>query len=171
MPTPYVTVRAERSASFSTSMSCAGIDRGAGGWAITGGRQFAGGGSACGGPLYAGSGRRGGVAYRDGPASGSESGRCQYASSSGTPVGTLTFTDGTAEGRRRRGRRGHTLYPVDILDEPEPDFDGERTVDFESEEAAPLLPEQTRDDTERGWGESAASNDDRLLEDRPPHWG
>jgi hypothetical protein len=58
---------------------------------------------------------------------------------------------------------------VDILDEPEHDADGERTVDFDSEEA-PLLPEQTRDDTERGWGESEASNDDRLHEERPPHW-
>jgi hypothetical protein len=58
---------------------------------------------------------------------------------------------------------------VDILDQPEHDADAERTVDFESEEA-PLLPEQTRDDTERGWGYTDFSNDDRLLEDRPPHW-
>lgn len=58
---------------------------------------------------------------------------------------------------------------MDILDDPERDSDGDRTVDFESEES-PLLPEQTRDDTERGWGESTDSNDDRLLEDRPPHW-
>ena len=58
---------------------------------------------------------------------------------------------------------------MDILDEPEHDADGERTVHFESEEA-PLLPEQTRDDTERGWGGSDDSNDDRLYEDRPPHW-
>ena len=34
----------------------------------------------------------------------------------------------------------------------------------------PVLPEQTRDDTDRGWGEHADSNDDRLLADRPPHW-
>jgi hypothetical protein len=60
---------------------------------------------------------------------------------------------------------------VDILDEPERDADAERTVDFEPEET-PLLPEQTRDDTELGWGFSGAdSNDDRLMEDRPPHWG
>ena len=56
------------------------------------------------------------------------------------------------------------------MDQPEHDADGERTVDFDAEDA-PLLPEQTRDDTERGWGEVAGSNDDRLLEDRPPHWG
>lgn len=60
---------------------------------------------------------------------------------------------------------------MDILDQPERDADGDRTVDFDVEEAPPLLPEQTRDDTERGWGESEYGNDDRLLEDRPPHWG
>ncbi|BFU42221.1 hypothetical protein EV385_2127 [Krasilnikovia cinnamomea] len=58
---------------------------------------------------------------------------------------------------------------MDILEQPEHDSDGERTVDFESEEA-PLLPEQTRDDTERGWGDREDTNDARLLEDRPPHW-
>ena len=63
-----------------------------------------------------------------------------------------------------------TLVPVDILDGHGRDSDGDREVDFESEEA-PLLPDQTRDDTGRGWGETDASNDDRLLEDRPPHWG
>jgi hypothetical protein len=64
-------------------------------------------------------------------------------------------------------------YPlaVDILDEPERDHDAEREVDFESEEAVTVLPDQTRDDTERGWGERERSNDDRLLDDRPPHWG
>jgi hypothetical protein len=61
---------------------------------------------------------------------------------------------------------------VDILDEPDRDADAERTVDFESEEA-PVLPDQTRDDTEPGWGYRSTenSNDDRLYEDRPPHWG
>jgi hypothetical protein len=48
--------------------------------------------------------------------------------------------------------------------------DDERTVDFEAEDV-PLLPEQTRDDTDRGWGDREVSNDDRLLEDKPPHWG
>ena len=59
---------------------------------------------------------------------------------------------------------------MDILDEPERDNDAEREVDFESEEAL-ILPDQTRDDTARGWGERGDTNDDRLLEDRPPHWG
>jgi hypothetical protein len=59
---------------------------------------------------------------------------------------------------------------VDILDEPERDNDAEREVDFEAGEAA-VLPDQTRDDTGVGWGERDDTNDDRLLEDRPPHWG
>jgi hypothetical protein len=48
--------------------------------------------------------------------------------------------------------------------------DDERTVDFEAEDV-PVLPDQTIDDTDRGWGDPEASNDDRLLEDKPPHWG
>jgi hypothetical protein len=38
------------------------------------------------------------------------------------------------------------------------------------DEREPLLPDQTRDDTDLGWGERSSSNDDRLLEERPPHW-
>jgi hypothetical protein len=34
-----------------------------------------------------------------------------------------------------------------------------------------ILPDQTGDDTDAGWGERGVSNDDRLLADRPPHWG
>jgi hypothetical protein len=33
-----------------------------------------------------------------------------------------------------------------------------------------LFPEQTRDDTDRGWGEHVDSNDERLFAERPPHW-
>ena len=39
---------------------------------------------------------------------------------------------------------------------------------FDDEHAT--LPEQTRDDTDGGWGERRAGNEERLLEDRPPHW-
>ena len=49
------------------------------------------------------------------------------------------------------------------------DNDDERPVDLVDDDA-PALPEQTADDTDRGWGERVDSNDDRLLEDRPPHW-
>ncbi len=36
----------------------------------------------------------------------------------------------------------------------------------------PVLPEQSRDDTDIGWGEDAGRDDDDepLLRDRPPHW-
>ncbi|HLL64244.1 MAG TPA: hypothetical protein VK453_00690 [Micromonosporaceae bacterium] len=34
-----------------------------------------------------------------------------------------------------------------------------------------VLPEQSADDTDAGWGEASTGNDERLLADRPPHWG
>jgi hypothetical protein len=55
-------------------------------------------------------------------------------------------------------------------DERETVLDDERTVDLDAEDA-PVLPDQTIDDTDSGWGDPEASNDDRLLEDKPPHWG
>ncbi|MBG0830724.1 hypothetical protein HS041_23470 [Planomonospora sp. ID67723] len=46
-----------------------------------------------------------------------------------------------------------------------------RTVDL-FEDGPEILPDQTSDDTDLGWGEWRGSgDDDRLLEDRPPHWG
>ena len=47
--------------------------------------------------------------------------------------------------------------------------DPDRLVDLD-EDDLPVLPDQTRDDTDRGWTDWSYSNDDRLLEDRPPHW-
>ena len=36
----------------------------------------------------------------------------------------------------------------------------------------PILPTQSREDTDVGWGDYAERDDnDRLLRDRPPHWG
>jgi hypothetical protein len=32
------------------------------------------------------------------------------------------------------------------------------------------LPEQSREDTDAGWGEYPERADDRLYRDRPPHW-
>jgi len=38
----------------------------------------------------------------------------------------------------------------------------------------PVLPEQSREDTDAGWGEFQATDDERnnerLYQDRPPHW-
>jgi hypothetical protein len=46
--------------------------------------------------------------------------------------------------------------------------DDDRIVELDDE---PLLPEQTRDDTDAGWGEGPDSGaDERLLAERPPHW-
>lgn len=35
-----------------------------------------------------------------------------------------------------------------------------------------VLPEQTTDDTDRGWGEhpDGEDDDDRLIREKPPHW-
>lgn len=49
------------------------------------------------------------------------------------------------------------------------DHDDDREVDIDEE--LTILPDQTRDDTDAGWGERSRDNDRRLLEDRPPHWG
>lgn len=46
--------------------------------------------------------------------------------------------------------------------------DDDRVVDLSDEFV--VLPEQTTDDTDRGWGEVTGGNDDRLLAERPPHW-
>jgi len=46
--------------------------------------------------------------------------------------------------------------------------DGDREVALADELV--ILPDQTVDDTDVGWGERAWRNDDRLLADRPPHW-
>ncbi len=47
-----------------------------------------------------------------------------------------------------------------------------RPVDL-FDEGLSVLPDQTSDDTDLGWGEwrsDADSDDARLIEERPPHW-
>ena len=34
----------------------------------------------------------------------------------------------------------------------------------------PVLPEQSREDTDIAWGDYSGRDDDRLYRDRPPHW-
>ncbi|NED53926.1 hypothetical protein G3I24_23895 [Micromonospora aurantiaca] len=46
--------------------------------------------------------------------------------------------------------------------------DDDRVVDLSDDFV--VLPEQTSDDTDRGWGERPGGNDDWLLAERPPHW-
>lgn len=49
--------------------------------------------------------------------------------------------------------------------------DDDREVDL-SDDDQHVLPDQTRDDTDQGWGERRRddSNDERLRHERPPHW-
>ncbi|MEO3858803.1 hypothetical protein [Acrocarpospora sp. B8E8] len=55
------------------------------------------------------------------------------------------------------------------MTEPQPD--DLRPVDL-FDDGLPVLPDQTVDDTDHGWGEWRGDDDDaRLIEDRPPHWG
>lgn len=55
-----------------------------------------------------------------------------------------------------------------------PDPDDEREVDL-SDDGIAVLPDQTRDDTDIGWGDRTwagreDANDERLIAERPPHW-
>ena len=43
-------------------------------------------------------------------------------------------------------------------------------VDLERK-AQPLFEEKAYEDTSRAWGDPDDSNDDRLRDERPPHWG
>jgi hypothetical protein len=61
---------------------------------------------------------------------------------------------------------------VSRLDEPQASragIDAERVVDLDEDDLV-VLPDQSVDDTDRGWGEYQTSNHDRLLAERPPHW-
>lgn len=69
-------------------------------------------------------------------------------------------------------RESGTVPGVSRLDEPQAhraSFDAERVVDLNDEDFV-VLPDQSVDDTDRGWGEYPSSNDDWLLSERPPHW-
>ncbi|MCW2946033.1 MAG: hypothetical protein JWR24_2750 [Actinoallomurus sp.] len=48
--------------------------------------------------------------------------------------------------------------------------DDERRVEL-SDDELDVLPDQTRDDSDTGWGEWREADDDaHLIEERPPHW-
>jgi hypothetical protein len=77
-----------------------------------------------------------------------------------------------------RAGRGSTLPHMGDFDALVPVEDDSATVDGQREVAFGeladdllILPDHTVDDTDAGWGELSASNDERLLADRPPHWG
>lgn len=67
------------------------------------------------------------------------------------------------------GLRGLTAALVlPLVSEPHGPRDDDRTVELTDDFV--VLPEQTADDTDHGWGERAGGNDDWLLGERPPHW-
>ncbi|HEY7483239.1 MAG TPA: hypothetical protein VH912_02140 [Streptosporangiaceae bacterium] len=47
--------------------------------------------------------------------------------------------------------------------------DDDRYVDL-FDDGLEILPDQTRDDTDAGWGELPSDDDSGLFEERPPHW-
>lgn len=47
-------------------------------------------------------------------------------------------------------------------------YDDDRVIEFD--EDVLILPDQSGDDTDSGWGERSTGNDERLIEERPPHW-
>jgi hypothetical protein len=53
--------------------------------------------------------------------------------------------------------------------EPEPTSAEDRREVSLAEELE-ILPDQTTDDTDAGWGEHGRANDEYLLAERPPHW-
>lgn len=49
--------------------------------------------------------------------------------------------------------------------------DDERPVEFSDDDELDVLPDQTRDDSDTGWGEWRETDEDaRLIDERPPHW-
>jgi hypothetical protein len=59
----------------------------------------------------------------------------------------------------------------------EPAAEPEHSPEPDSEPAPSLRPasgavppEQSREDTDAGWGEYPVTEDERLYQDRPPHW-
>jgi hypothetical protein len=65
--------------------------------------------------------------------------------------------------------RGQIFDPDEVAG-----WDDQRVVDLSDDQ--PVLPDppsgldRHRDDTDEGWGEGRRDNDDRLFDDRPPHW-
>src|SRR4051812_44896245 len=121
--------------------SCDGSGRGGGGWMSSLGRQSAGGGGVRGGPPYrggAGGGARGRPRVRRAP--GRPPPLAVVAPAHKAAFRSLATTVPTGGNLRRVD-----VYPADSADD-------RREVPL-TDEDQPVLPDQTRDDTDRGWGE------------------
>jgi hypothetical protein len=67
---------------------------------------------------------------------------------------------------------GPTTVPVPAAPAPVSDVPAQSAPAARVASAGdPVLPEQSREDTDAAWGEYPESADDRLYRDRPPHWG
>jgi hypothetical protein len=53
---------------------------------------------------------------------------------------------------------------------PAPGAPGSVPDDPHVPDREPVLPEQSREDTDIAWGDYPGRDDDRLYRDRPPHW-
>jgi hypothetical protein len=51
-----------------------------------------------------------------------------------------------------------------------PGFDAAVPAGRVAPRGEPILPEQSPEDTDAAWGEYRPRDDDRLYQDRPPHW-
>jgi len=130
------------------------------------GRQLAGGGLLGGGPAYRrppalSSGRAGLVVLRSPGVAGLgpvPDGR-RHAESSSRLLTSVTLSHRV----RCRLAAARRRYPAGV---GTPDEDREVLLTDE----LVILPDQTSDDTDAGWGERPVRNDDRLLAERPPHW-
>jgi hypothetical protein len=52
----------------------------------------------------------------------------------------------------------------------QPASTGPAAADGQESARGRVLPEQSREDTDVGWGEYPVAGDERLYQDRPPHW-
>jgi hypothetical protein len=67
--------------------------------------------------------------------------------------------------------RSREVGTLRVVTEQSPSWgtDAERPVDFSNDDLL-VLPDQTYDDTDRGWGERPDADGDWLVAERPPHW-
>jgi hypothetical protein len=92
-------------------------------------------------------------------------------------TGALPFTDdgsvGYRQNRVQRGGLGQrnpaqqeafTHMPTDTAPEQAD------SAALSHQDDKPVLPAQSSEDTDVGWGDYVQQDDDRLLADRPPHW-
>ena len=86
------------------------------------------------------------------------------------PVGMNMPSDATPE-ETAHPEQEQPAQPEEAA-RPEETAQAEQPAPILPTPSAPILPAQSREDTDVGWGDYAERDDsDRLLRDRPPHWG